>query len=110
MSKTGHYLREWRKYRKLTQAEIAPLIGIDRSYYSKIESGVRQYDQSIIEKAAMALECRVIDLLGIVPGQRQFIQIVHEDAAPFVYDDLKSKQSLRQPRRPKKQAHRNDEQ
>lgn len=63
MPKRGHFIREWRKYRELTQDQLAERIGINRAYLSKIESGKRRYDQPFLEAAAEVLRCEPADLI-----------------------------------------------
>lgn len=63
MARQRHFIREWRKFRDLTQDQLAERIGINRAYLSKIESGKRRYDQPFLEAAAEVLRCDVADLL-----------------------------------------------
>jgi transcriptional regulator with XRE-family HTH domain len=63
MAKQRHFIREWRKHRGLTQAQLAERIGIAESYVSKIESGKRRYDQPFLEAAADVLRCDPADLI-----------------------------------------------
>jgi len=58
-----HRIREWRKYRGLTQEQLAERIGIARSYLTKIERGSRRYDQPFLEAAAEQLRCEPCDLI-----------------------------------------------
>jgi DNA-binding XRE family transcriptional regulator len=63
MAGQGHHLKAWRKYRGLTQEQLAERIGIARSYLTKIERGDRRYDQPFLEAAADALRCSVADII-----------------------------------------------
>lgn len=63
MAQQRHYIKEWRKFRSLTQEQLAERIGIDKSYLSKIETGKRRYDQQFLEAAADALRCEPGDLI-----------------------------------------------
>ena len=38
-------------------------MGISNSYVTKIESGVRRYDQQLLEAAAKVLKCHAADLI-----------------------------------------------
>jgi transcriptional regulator with XRE-family HTH domain len=58
-----HYIKEWRKFRGLTQEQLAERVGIDKSYLSKIENGKKRYDQPFLEAAAEALRCEPGDLI-----------------------------------------------
>jgi len=62
-----HRIREWRKYRGLTQEQLAERIGIARSYLTKIERGSRRYDQPFLEAAAEALRCSPSNLIDVDP-------------------------------------------
>lgn len=44
------YLKEIRKMQKLTQLELAKLVNIERSYYTKIERGQRNVPKDIALK------------------------------------------------------------
>lgn len=69
MAKQAHFIREWRKYRGMTQERLAELVGVDRSYVTKIERGTKRYDQPFLEKAARALHCTPADLIERDPTQ-----------------------------------------
>jgi transcriptional regulator with XRE-family HTH domain len=62
-----HRIKEWRKYRGLTQEQLAERIGIARSYLTKIERGSRRYDQPFLEAAAEALRCEPSQLIDVDP-------------------------------------------
>jgi len=62
-----HRIKEWRKYRGLTQEQLAERIGIARSYLTKIERGSRRYDQPFLEAAAEALRCEPANLINVDP-------------------------------------------
>jgi transcriptional regulator with XRE-family HTH domain len=57
------FLREWRAYRKKTQAELAEAIDRSEWLVSKLENGRAPYTQETIEAAAAFLGCSVADLL-----------------------------------------------
>jgi transcriptional regulator with XRE-family HTH domain len=83
MSDRSHYIKEWRKFRKLTQDELAERVGITRTYLSKIENAKRKYDQRFLEAAADALECTIADLLVRDPSEPEGIWSVWEELEPF---------------------------
>ena len=62
-----HYIAQWRRYRGLSQDEVAAAMGISKPSFSKIESGVRQYSQNFLEACADALDCQPADLLSRLP-------------------------------------------
>lgn len=78
----GHYIREWREWRGLTQEQLAGRVAIltekdamDVSTISKIETGARGYRQPVLEAFAEALGCDPPDLLR--PPPRPDNEIVH---------------------------------
>lgn len=91
MAAQRHFIRQWRKFRKLTQEQLAERIGISPSYISKIEKGAKRYDQPFLEAAAQVLRCEPADLIirdptdpeGIwsvwdtltIPERRQVVEI-----------------------------------
>ena len=58
-----HYIREWRKYRGLTQAQLAEAVAIDRSHINKIERGKRYHARPLLEAIAAKLNCDPSDLI-----------------------------------------------
>lgn len=82
MSKTGHFIREWRKFRGLTQVQLAERIGIDKTYLSKIESGKRRYDQPFLEAAAEALRCAPADLIMRDPLDPEGLWSIYDTLSP----------------------------
>lgn len=78
-------IKEWRKFARLTQSQLAEAAGIAPSYVSELERGNRPYNQELIDKLASVLHCRDIDIIAITPGQTrqaaQEIPIVGKAAA-----------------------------
>ena len=58
-----HFIREWRKFRGLTQEQLASRLEVDRTTISKIESGKQEYSQGFLEATAYALRCEPADLI-----------------------------------------------
>jgi transcriptional regulator with XRE-family HTH domain len=63
MASQRQHIKAWRKYRGLTQEQLAERIGISRTYLTKIERGDRKWDQPFLEAAADALRCDPADIL-----------------------------------------------
>lgn len=82
MSRRGHYIKEWRKHRGLTQDQLAERIGINRAYLSKIESGKRRYDQPFLEAAAEVLQCEPADLIIRDPSDPDGIWSIWDQLRP----------------------------
>jgi len=62
-----HYVREWRKFRGLTQERLAERIPYTTGAISQLETGRVAYTQPIIEALAEALQCEPGDLLSRNP-------------------------------------------
>lgn len=56
------YLREWRKFRGLTQEELAARIGTTGASISRYENGTRPYPGGFLAAVAEALDCQEGDL------------------------------------------------
>jgi transcriptional regulator with XRE-family HTH domain len=73
----GHYIRQWRIHRGLTQAELADAIAVDRTYLNKIERGKRQYAPVLLEALAPVLACKPGDLISRRPGHSSELETVY---------------------------------
>ncbi|MFG1302681.1 helix-turn-helix transcriptional regulator [Xanthobacter autotrophicus] len=62
-----HFIREWRKFRHLTQEQVAARVDMSRENYSRVERGLIPYSQDALEQIADALSCEPGDLLGRDP-------------------------------------------
>ncbi len=82
MAAQGQHFKAWRKYRGLTQEQLALRIGISRTYLTKIERGDRKWDQPFLEAAADALRCDPPDLLMRDPTDSENIWSVWETLTP----------------------------
>ena len=78
-----HHIKEWRKYRGLTQEQLAERIGIARSYLTKIERGTRRYDQPFLEAAAEALRCEPGDIITRNPSDPESIWSIWDQLNPL---------------------------
>jgi DNA-binding XRE family transcriptional regulator len=59
---TDSPLREWRKYRGMTQAELATASGLSQGAIAQIETGKRNPTVETARKFANALNCDIDDL------------------------------------------------
>lgn len=59
----SHFVKEWRKHRKLTQEQLAEQIGSTSGAISQLENGIINYTQPTLEALAKALKCRAGDIL-----------------------------------------------
>ena len=60
----GKVLREARKSRGLTQAEIAPTLGVSRSSVAQMENGKRAVRAEDVERLALRYGCSTGELLS----------------------------------------------
>jgi transcriptional regulator with XRE-family HTH domain len=63
MSQLGQKLRELRKERKLTLAQVSDQVGIDIAILSKIERGERKISKAIVQKLAACYEVNAEPLI-----------------------------------------------
>lgn len=61
--KRPFYLAAWRRYRNLTQQELADALDTSKGYISDLERGKRRYNQDLLEALAKALSCEPADFL-----------------------------------------------
>lgn len=57
-------IRAVRKMKNITQTELAETLGVNQSYVSQIEKGVRPVSVAVLESIADVLGCSVDKLLG----------------------------------------------
>lgn len=58
-----YFFREWRKYRGLTQTELAEVVGLEVSSISQLENAKQGFTDQTLMAFAEALNCSVADLL-----------------------------------------------
>lgn len=63
-----HFIKEWRKHRKMTQEQLAERIGVAVSTISQLETMKQGYSQPTLEAIADVLDCEPADLLMRKPG------------------------------------------
>jgi transcriptional regulator with XRE-family HTH domain len=76
------YIREWRKFRKMTLEQLAERIsdGMGASALSMLERGKRRYTQESLENIATALVTTPTALLGRRPNDAEDIWLLWENA------------------------------
>lgn len=74
-----HFIKEWRKFRGLTQEQLAERIGVAVSTISQLETMKQGYSQPTLEALADALGCEPADLLMRNPGQPNEIWSIWEN-------------------------------
>ena len=63
MEKLPHYIKQWRKYRGLSQERLGLRIDKTQGYISKLEKFKQEYNQPALEALANALSCSPADLI-----------------------------------------------
>lgn len=73
------YLKEWRKFRGLTQEQLAERLETTGPTISRIETGDINYTRESLESLAAALDCEPADLLSRDPNKPEYElwQIIH---------------------------------
>lgn len=62
-----HFMLEWRTHVGRSQENVAELLGIDRTTYSKIERNKLPYNQDFLERLAHLFGCETSDILAVNP-------------------------------------------
>lgn len=65
-----HFIKEWRKFRGLTQEQLAERVGVAVSSISQLETMKQGYSQPTLEAIADALQCEPADLLMRKPPNK----------------------------------------
>lgn len=76
------FIREWRKFRGLTQQRLADQLGLTHGNLSRIERGLRPYNQVLLEALAAALRTDPASLLMRNPLDPEGIWSVWERIDP----------------------------
>lgn len=76
------FLREWRKFRDLTQEQLAERASLSKPYISQLERGDREYNQHLLEHLAEVLSCEPADLIMRDPTQPDPIWSLWETLGP----------------------------
>ena len=63
-----HFIKEWRKFRGLTQERLAERIEATHGAISQLERGKINYTQPMLEALAFALSCEPSELLRHPPS------------------------------------------
>lgn len=61
------YLRQWRKFRKLTQEQLAERVGLTAPSVSQLETGKQGFTDQSLAQYASALKCTPAELLSFDP-------------------------------------------
>jgi transcriptional regulator with XRE-family HTH domain len=76
------FIREWRKYRGISQEVLAEDAGMTAGNLSQLENGNISYTQDSLERLAAALDCDPVDLLTRDPKDGDEIYALAKGATP----------------------------
>lgn len=94
------WVREWRQHRGYTLDQMAERLHMHKAALSRIERGLRPYNQDFLEAAAEILMCEPADLLIRNPQDPEGIWTIWDRIEPPERDT--AKRVLRQFAEPKK--------
>ena len=77
-----HFIKQWRKFRGLTQAQLADRMEMSPASISQIETRKQDYTQETLERLAAALMCEPADLLIRDPSDPEGIWSLWDRAKP----------------------------
>lgn len=73
-----HFIKQWRKYRGLTQEQLSSRLNVAVSTISQLETGKQGYSQPTLEALADALGCSPADLLVRDPSRQNALWSIEE--------------------------------
>lgn len=76
------FLKEWRKFRGLTQEELAERVGWSVGNVSQLEQSKQGYSQEGLEALAEVLQCEPGQILNVDPSNDDAIWSLWERAQP----------------------------
>lgn len=83
---TGMKIRDFRKARNMTQAELAKKVFVSDKAISRWENGMNYPDISRLEAISQALDCTIIELLGIEDSSpREVAEVITELSMEEIY-------------------------
>lgn len=95
MDNTANRVKELRKLRKMTQAELANACGVVQGSIQKLENGQIILDLEWMQKLANALDVKAYELLPIemqpeetTPQEREILRMIRKTAAPQEQDNI----------------------
>lgn len=76
LRKVTHFIKAWRKHRKMTVENVAAEAGLTASMISQLETGRSAYTQNSLEAVATALSVEAWRLLCAPPGANAGVDVV----------------------------------
>jgi len=84
-----HFIKAWRKHRKMTVEAVAERAGLTASMISQLETGRSAYTQNSLEAVAGALGVDAWQLLCCVPGANAGVDVVANNDELMLLIDAK---------------------
>lgn len=78
------FIRDWRKFRRLSLVELAERVGVTHATLSRVETGKSPYSQDLLENLARELGCRPVDLLLRDPAAPAIVTIEPQQLATVI--------------------------
>lgn len=75
-TKRRTFIRDWRKFRRLTLEQLAGRLDVTAGALSQLERGDVSYTQPMLEALAVELRCEPSDLIMRAPQSNQALQLV----------------------------------
>lgn len=87
-----HYFREWRKFRKMSQEQVAEELETTKATVSRMETGKTQYNADYLQALADLFKCHPADLLRdpIAPEKSvdRRLRILPPDISELLHDQF----------------------
>lgn len=84
------FLRQWRIHRHMTLEQVAERVPMDKGNLSKVERGILQYNQEMLERLADIYMTDVASLLMRDPSQPEAIWSLWDRAKPGTRRQIES--------------------
>lgn len=81
-----HFFREWRKFRKMSQEQVAEAMDTTKATISRMETGKTQYNADYLQALAQALGIQAPDLFRS-PEARSSIDRMLDEFPPELADE-----------------------
>jgi transcriptional regulator with XRE-family HTH domain len=74
-----HFIAQWRRFRGLSQDQLADRLGTSKATLSRIENRIIPYNQDFLEACAEELQCTTADLIMRDPTTPEPISAIWEN-------------------------------
>lgn len=90
VQRSRHFIKEWRKFRGLTVAQLADRLSTSNASISRIENGEQPYTQDFLDACADALSTDSASLIMRNPLESAGIWTIWEKALPAEREQIVS--------------------